>query len=52
MHRDLEVAQEILRAVKNSGLDFIHRRAALEAAIAVHQADGEIIGEDQNADRP
>ncbi len=52
MHKDLEVAQEILRVVRSSGLDFLHRRAALEAAMAVHQADGEIIEADQNADHP
>ena len=52
MHRDLELAQEILRVVGKSGLDFPHRKAALEAAITVHQADGEVIGEDLNADHP
>jgi hypothetical protein len=51
MHRDLEAAQEILRVLQESGLNFVHRKAALEAALAVHQADGEIIGGDLNDDR-
>ena len=52
MHQVLELAQEILCVVKKSELYFTHRKAALEAAIAIHQADGEIIGEDPNAVDP
>jgi hypothetical protein len=40
MMKTLAVAEEVLRVLKKSGLDFDHRKAALESSSALHEADG------------